>query len=311
MLPFKLVYHDRYDLNLGPHIFPSQKFRLMAEHLRREGIAASSDFLQPTPASDEDILRVHTSDWVQKLKTGRLTATDVMKLEIPYSRELVEAVWLAAGGSILAGQCALRDGFGANLGGGFHHAYPGHGEGFCAIHDVAVAIRRLQADKTIQKAMVIDTDVHHGNGTAAIFRGDATAFTISIHQENNYPAHKPPSSIDLNMMDRADDEEYLGALLPAVQRALDEFRPDIVFYVGGADPYCEDQLGGLSITKKGLMERDREVFEEARRRGIPVATTLAGGYAQHLEDTIRIHVNTILAARDIAEHFPIAAARNA
>ena len=308
MLPFKLVYHDRYDLNLGPHVFPSQKFRLIAEELRREGIAAPGDFLQPAPATDEDILRVHRREWVQKLKTGRLTASDVMKLEIPYSPELVEAVWLAAGGSILAGQSALRDGFGANLGGGFHHAYPGHGEGFCAIHDVAVAIRRLQADNAIRKAMVIDTDVHHGNGTAAIFRDDASVFTISIHQENNYPPYKPPSSIDLNMIDRVDDEEYLAALIPAVQHALDEFRPDIVFYVGGADPYCEDQLGGLSLTKKGLMERDRRVFEEARQRGVPVATTLAGGYARRLEDTIRIHVNTILAARDVAEQFPIAAA---
>jgi acetoin utilization deacetylase AcuC-like enzyme len=308
MLPFKIVYHDRYDLNLGPHVFPSQKFRLIAEQLRREEIAAADDFLRPDPASDEDILRVHTREWVRKLKTGTLTASDVMKLEIPYSPELVQAVWLAAGGSILAGQSALRDGFGANLGGGFHHAYPGHGEGFCAIHDVAVAIRRLQADKAIRKAMVIDTDVHHGNGTAAIFRDDPSVFTLSIHQENNYPADKPPSSIDLNMMDRADDAEYLGALIPVVQHKLDEFQPEIVFYIGGADPYCEDQLGGLSLTKKGLMDRDRKVFEEARRRGIPVATTLAGGYARRVEDTVRIHVNTILAARDVAEQYPAAAA---
>jgi acetoin utilization deacetylase AcuC-like enzyme len=308
MLPFKIVYHDRYDLNLGPHVFPSQKFRLIAEQLRREEIAAADDFLRPDPASDEDILRVHTREWVRKLKTGTLTASDVMKLEIPYSPELVQAVWLAAGGSILAGQSALRDGFGANLGGGFHHAYPGHGEGFCAIHDVAVAIRRLQADKAIRKAMVIDTDVHHGNGTAAIFRDDPSVFTLSIHQENNYPADKPPSSIDLNMMDRADDAEYLGALIPVVQHKLDEFQPEIVFYIGGADPYCEDQLGGLSLTKKGLMDRDRKVFEEARRRNIPVATTLAGGYARRVEDTVRIHVNTILAARDVAEQFPAAAA---
>jgi acetoin utilization deacetylase AcuC-like enzyme len=308
MLPFKIVYHDRYDLNLGPHVFPSQKFRLIAEQLRREEIAAADDFLRPDPASDEDILRVHTREWVRKLKTGTLTASDVMKLEIPYSPELVQAVWLAAGGSILAGQSALRDGFGANLGGGFHHAYPGHGEGFCAIHDVAVAIRRLQADKAIRKAMVIDTDVHHGNGTAAIFRDDPSVFTLSIHQENNYPADKPPSSIDLNMMDRADDAEYLGALIPVVQHKLDEFQPEIVFYIGGADPYCEDQLGGLSLTKKGLMERDRKVFEEARRRNIPVATTLAGGYARRVEDTVRIHVNTILAARDVAEQYPAAAA---
>jgi acetoin utilization deacetylase AcuC-like enzyme len=308
MLPFRLVYHERYDLNLGAHVFPSQKFRLIAEALLAEGIATKADFLRPEPASDEDILRVHTADWVRKLKTGTLTASEVMKLEVPYSPELVEAVWLAAGGTILAGQSAMRDGFGANLGGGFHHAYPGHGEGFCAIHDVAVAIRRLQADKAVRKAMVVDTDVHHGNGTAAIFAGDESVFTISIHQENNYPPHKPPSNIDLNMWDRADDVEYLGELIPVVQKSLDDFRPDIVFYVGGADPFCEDQLGGLSLTKRGLSERDRKVFEEVRRRGIPVATTLAGGYARRVEDTVRIHVNTILAARGVALAFPSASA---
>jgi acetoin utilization deacetylase AcuC-like enzyme len=308
MLPFKLVFHERYDLNLGQHVFPSEKFRLVAELLLKEGIAAKEDFLQPSPAADKDILRVHTADWVRKLKTGTLTASEEMKLEVPYSPELVEAVWLAAGGTILAGQSALRDGFGCNLGGGFHHAYPGHGEGFCAIHDVAVAIRRLQIDGAIRKALVVDTDVHHGNGTAAIFRDDPNVFTLSIHQENNYPAHKPPSTVDLDMWDRADDDEYLGALIPAVRSALDEFRPEIVFYVGGADPYCEDQLGGLSLTKQGLMLRDRKVFEESRKRGVPVATTLAGGYARRVEDTVRIHVNTILAAREVAAVFPSASA---
>jgi acetoin utilization deacetylase AcuC-like enzyme len=306
MLPFKLVYHERYDLNLGPHVFPSQKFRLIQEMLLREGIATEQDFLRPNPASDEDILRVHTPEWVRKLKTGTLTASDVMILEVPYSPELVEAVWLAAGGTILAAQSAIRDGFGSNLGGGFHHAYAGHGEGFCAIHDVAVAIRKLQADGAIKKAIVVDTDVHQGNGTAAIFRNDPTVFTLSIHQENNYPAHKPGSSLDLNMDDRADDDEYLGALIPAVRQALDSFQPDMLFYVGGADPYCEDQLGGLSMTKEGLKQRDRRVFEAARRRSIPVATTLAGGYARRVEDTVRIHVNTILAAREVALAFPSA-----
>jgi acetoin utilization deacetylase AcuC-like enzyme len=304
LLAFKLVYHERYDLNLGPHVFPSQKFRLIYEMLLREGIATQEDFLRPNPATDEDLLRVHTANWVHKLKTGTLTASEVMKLEVPYSKELAEAVWLAAGGTILAGQSALRDGFGSNLSGGFHHAHPGHGEGFCAIHDVAVAIRKLQADGTVKKVMVVDTDVHHGNGTAAIFGNDPTVFTISIHQENNYPAHKPPSSIDLNMADRVDDDEYLGALIPVVQKALDEIQPDILFYVGGADPYCEDQLGGLSLTKDGLKQRDQQVFTEARRRSIPVATALAGGYARRLEDTIRIHVNTILAAHEVAEKYP-------
>src|SRR5260221_875316 len=304
LLPFRLVYHERYDLNLGPHVFPSQKFRLIYEMLLREGIATQDDFLRPNPASDEDLLRVHTADWVHKLKTGTLTASEVMKLEVPYSKELAEAVWLAAGGTILAGHSALRDGFGSNLSGGFHHAYPGHGEGFCAIHDVAVGIRKLQADGAVKKAMVVDTDVHHGNGTAAIFRNDPTVFTLSIHQESNYPAHKPPSSIDLNMADRADDEEYLGVLIPAVQKALDEFRPELLFYVGGADPFSEDQLGGLSLTKKGLKERDRRVFEEARRRGIPVATALAGGYARRVEDTLRNHVITVLAAQEAAGENP-------
>ncbi|GAC1677528.1 MAG: histone deacetylase [Candidatus Acidiferrum sp.] len=300
MLPFKLVYHEGYDLNIGTHVFPSQKFRLIAKQLKDEGIAAEEDFLRPERATDEDLLRVHTQDWVRKLRTGTLTLSEVMKLEVPYSPELAEAFWLAAGGTILAAQNALRDGFGANLGGGFHHAHPGFGEGFCAIHDVAVAIRRMQKDGAIRKAMVVDTDVHHGNGTAAIFAHDASVFTLSIHQENNYPAYKPASSVDLSMDDGTEDDEYLGTLMPAVKRALGEFEPEMVFYVGGADPYCEAQLGGLTLTKAGLKERDRRVFEEARRRGIPVVTTLAGGYARRVEDTVRIHVNTIVAAREVA-----------
>jgi len=304
MLPFKLVYHDGYDLNLGPHVFPSQKFRLIAEKLLAEGIATKEDFVRPEPANDADILRVHTAEWVNKLKNGTLTPSDIMKLEVPYSKELVDAFWLAAGGTIAAAQAALRDGFGCNLGGGFHHAHPGHGEGFCAIHDVAVAIRRMQSDGAIRKAMVVDTDVHHGNGTAAIFGKDDSVFTLSIHQANNYPFHKPASTIDLNMEDGVSDEEYLNALLPAVRRGLQKFPADMVFYVGGADPYREDQLGGLDISMKGLKARDAGIFEEVRKMRIPVVTTLAGGYARRVEDTVQIHVNTILAAREMAEKFP-------
>jgi acetoin utilization deacetylase AcuC-like enzyme len=304
MLPFKLVYHEGYDLHLGPHVFPSQKFRLIAEKLIADGIATNEDFVRPAAASDEDILRVHTADWVRKLKTGTLTRSEEMRLEVPYSPELVEAFWLAAGGTIAAAQSALHDGFACNLGGGFHHAYPAHGEGFCAIHDVAVAIRRMQRDKKIGKAMVVDTDVHHGNGTAAIFSEDPSVFTLSIHQLNNYPAHKPASSLDLNMDDGVGDEEYLGALLPAVRNALDGFKLDMIFYVGGADPYREDQLGGLHLSMSGLQARDRGVFEEARKRKIPVVTTLAGGYARHLADTVQIHVNTVLAAREVVEKLP-------
>ena len=304
MLPFKVVYHPDYDLNLGPHVFPSQKFRLIQSQLLHDGIAVLEDFALPAEATDADLLRVHTQEWIGKLREGTLTASEIMKLEVPYSPELAKAVWLAAGGSILAGQLALRDGFGCNLGGGFHHAFANHGEGFCAIHDVAVAIRRLQADGAIRKAMIVDTDVHHGNGTAHIFRDDESVYTISIHQLNNYPAHKPASNVDLNLEDCVEDDEYLETLMPVVTRSLEEIRPDIVFYVGGADPYCEDQLGGLALTKKGLKERDRRVFEEARRRKVPVATTLAGGYARRVEDTVQIHVNTIVAAREVAGEFP-------
>jgi acetoin utilization deacetylase AcuC-like enzyme len=304
MLPFKLVYHEGYDLNLGAHVFPSQKYRLIFEKVRAERLASAQDFLRPGPASDEDILRVHTAEWVHKLKSGTLSPSEIMMLEVPYSHELVKAFWLAAGGSIAAAQAALHDGFGCNLGGGFHHAYPGHGEGFCAIHDVAVAIRRMQHDGAIRKAMVVDTDVHQGNGTAAIFRNDHSVFTLSIHQENNYPSHKPASSLDLNMEDGVGDEEYLGALLPAVRHSLEQFHPDLLFYVGGADPYREDQLGGLALTMEGLKARDSGVFEQARSRNIPVVTTFAGGYARRVEDTVQIHINTLLAAKDVAEKYP-------
>ncbi len=303
MLPFKVVYHPRYDLNLGAHVFPSQKFRLLYELLLRDKIVAPENIVQPERASDDDLLRVHTQDWVTNLKTGTLTVSEIMKLEVPYSPELAEAVWLAAAGTILAGQLALRDGFASNLSGGFHHAYASHGEGFCALNDVAVAIRRLQSDNAIKKAMVVDTDVHHGNGTAHIFRDDDSVFTLSIHQQNNYPAHKPPSNLDLPLDDGVEDEEYLSTLLPAVEKSLDEFHPDILFYVGGADPFCEDQLGGLRLTKSGLKARDRGVFQLARSRNIPVATTLAGGYARRVEDTVRIHANTILAASEVANGF--------
>ncbi len=304
MLPFKLIYHERYDLNLGAHVFPSQKFRLIENKLRKDGLADPEDFLRPEPALDVDILRVHTEEWVSKLKAGTLSLSDVMKLEVPYSVELVNAFWLAAGGTVLAAQSALKDGFGCNIGGGFHHAHPNHGEGFCAIHDVAVAIRRLQADRAIRKAMVVDTDVHHGNGTAAIFAKDDSVFTISIHQLNNYPAYKPPSNVDLDLVDGLGDEKYLATLMPAVRASLDDFQPEILFYVGGADPYREDQLGGLLLSLEGLAARDAGVLEEARKRNIPVVTVLAGGYARRVEDTVQIHVNTILAARDISAKYP-------
>jgi acetoin utilization deacetylase AcuC-like enzyme len=300
MLPFKVIYHPQYDLDLGTHVFPSEKFRLIRDALLADGIAEASDFLQPEPAPDEDILRVHTPAYVNKLQTDSLTLSERMKLEIPLSESTRMGFWLAAGGTTLAGRKALEDGFAANLSGGFHHAYPGHGEGFCMIHDVGVAIRSLQAAGKIRTAMTVDTDVHHGNGTAAIFADDDSVFTLSIHQENNYPMPKPPSDEDIGLEDGTRDLEYLDALEKGFLQALQKMTPDLIFYVGGADPYCEDQLGGLALTIEGLQKRDRLVFQHARERGIPVASTLAGGYARRVADTVRIHVNTIVAARDIA-----------
>ncbi|MGH9680481.1 MAG: histone deacetylase family protein [Candidatus Acidiferrales bacterium] len=300
MLPFKLIYHPEYDLDLGPHVFPSKKFKMIHDALIEEGIAEASDFVQPEPAPDEDVLRVHTESWVGKLKADSLTLSERMKLEIPVSPATVKAFWLAAGGSTLAGRNALRDGFSANLSGGFHPAYPGHGEGFCMLHDVAIAIRSLQASRAIRTAMVVDTDVHQGNGTAAIFGDDETVFTLSIHQENNYPLPKPPSDEDIGLPDGTRDLEYNDALEEGLLHSLKKMTPDIIFYVGGADPYREDQLGGLALTLEGLQRRDRLVFEHARRRGVPVASVLAGGYARRVADTVRIHVNTVIAARDVA-----------
>ncbi|MBZ5618330.1 MAG: histone deacetylase [Acidobacteriia bacterium] len=299
-LPFRLVYSELYDLHLGEHVFPSKKYRWLHDRLIRTRFAAPEDFIEPSAATDDDLRLVHDPEWVAKLRSGTLTYQDILRLEIPYSRQMVEAFWLAAGGTILAARLARESGVGFNIGGGFHHAFPGHGEGFCAINDIAVAIRRLQRDGTIRRAMVVDCDVHHGNGTAAVFAGDPSVFTLSIHQYNNYPSEKPPSSLDIHLADGIGDGEYLHRLGNGYRAALTMFQPELVIYVAGADPYFEDQLGGLSLTFDGLKERDRLVIWTALTHRIPVAIVLAGGYAQSVEDTITIHANTAAVAKEIA-----------
>jgi acetoin utilization deacetylase AcuC-like enzyme len=298
MLPFKLIYSEKYDLNLGDHVFPSAKYRLIHDNLLADGTATACDFLEPAPAPDADILLVHSALWVHKLLTGTCTYYDIQRMEIPYSREMVEAVWLSAGGSTLAARRSLADGAAFNIGGGFHHAFPDYGEGFCVIHDVAVAIRALQRDGAIERTLVIDCDVHQGNGTAAIFAADESVFTVSLHQENNYPSPKPPSNIDLNLADGVGDEEYLGHLRGALDRSFAAGDYNLMCYVAGADPYCQDNLGGLKLTLDGLKRRDAMVFESARRHNVPVMVTLAGGYAKRVEDTVQIHVNTVLALKE-------------
>ena len=326
MLPFKLVYSDDYYLPIGSHVFPAEKYERIHDRLLASGIAEPADFVTPHPASDEDVLLVHTPQYVEKLKTGTLSAREQMELEVPFSPALVKAFWLAAGGSILAADHALNDGVGISIGGGFHHAFPDHGEGFCMIHDVAIAIRRTQRDGKIRTAMTVDCDVHQGNGTAAIFSGTRTTseplpsvpasaltpdktkmrgghtgdvFTISLHQENNYPAWKPPSSIDVNLPDKIGDDDYLAWLDNALSSGLRQFDPELLCYIAGADPYREDQLGGLSLTMDGLKKRDELVFRVAKAHGIPVMVTLAGGYARNVEDTVTIHCDTVIAATEV------------
>ena len=326
MLPFKLIYSDGYYLPIGAHVFPAEKYQRIHDRLLETGVAAANDFLEPQPATDQDILLVHTAEYVHKLKTGTLSSREQLELEVPFSPELVRAFWLAAGGSILAAQQALIDRASVNIGGGFHHAFPGHGEGFCMIHDVAVAIRRLQRDGKIRTAMTVDCDVHQGNGTAAIFAGKRAqgdplpsasgspvatqgvrrrnanvgdVFTISLHQHNNYPAAKPPSSIDVDLPDGIGDDDYLAWLDNALSSGLRQFEPDLLCYIAGADPYREDQLGGLSLTIEGLKKRDELVFRVARAKGIPVMVTFAGGYAERVEDTVTIHCNTVIAAKEL------------
>jgi acetoin utilization deacetylase AcuC-like enzyme len=300
----RVIYSDQYDLNLGDHVFPSSKYRLVKEKLLEEGVIKREDIVEPPAATDEDVALVHDRNYIWKLKNGKLSYVEILRMEVPYSPELVKAVWLSAGGSILAGRMALEVGVGVNIGGGFHHAFPDHGEGFCVIHDVAIAIRRLQKDKLIERAMTVDCDVHQGNGTAAIFGGDHTVFTVSIHQENNYPYPKPPSNIDVNLPNGVQDTEYLAVLEDTLDQALAEFNPQILFYVAGADPYREDQLGGLKLTMQGLEFRDRMVFKKMREKNIPVVVTFAGGYARHVADTVRIHSTTVKIAAEFANSVP-------
>jgi acetoin utilization deacetylase AcuC-like enzyme len=326
MLPFKLIYSDGYYLPIGEHVFPAEKYRRIRDRLLASEVAEASDFLEPQPASDDDILLVHTPEYVDKLETGTLSSREELELEVPYSHELVEAFWLAAGGSTLAARQALADGVCVNIGGGFHHAFPDHGEGFCMIHDVAVAIRRLQRDGVIRTAMTVDCDVHQGNGTAAIFSGKRAprdplpsasgspvatqgirrrnpnagdVFTISLHQHNNYPMWKPPSSIDVDLPDGTEDDDYLAWLDNALSSGLRQSEPDLLCYLAGADPYREDQLGGLSLTIEGLKKRDELLFRVARARNLPVMVTFAGGYARKLEDTVTIHCNTVISAKEV------------
>jgi acetoin utilization deacetylase AcuC-like enzyme len=301
--PFPFVYSDEYWMhNLKNHVFPIEKYRLIYEKLLSMG-ARKEDFLHPEPATEEDVLLVHTPKYIKKLKSGKLSHAEVLNLELPYSVELFDFALLYVGGTILASEQALEKGVAVHIGGGFHHAFSDHGEGFCVLNDVAVAVEKLKIEGRIRKALIVDVDVHQGNGTAAIFAGKDYVFTFSIHQMDLYPADKPNSNLDVGLWSGDGDEKYLSSLKDHFPRLYQEFQPDLVVYLAGADPYEKDQLGGLNLSQEGLMERGTIIIGEARKRKIPVVICLAGGYAFDVQDTVAIHINTVRVARKVQSRY--------
>jgi acetoin utilization deacetylase AcuC-like enzyme len=302
IFPFRFVYSDNYWADLGEHVFPVVKYKLIYEALVRRG-ANKENFLSPQLASEEDLLLVHTKKYLKKLKTGDLSHSEIMALELPYSAELLEFALLFVGGTILTAEKALEDGLAVHIGGGFHHAFPDHGEGFCVLNDVAVALEKMKKEGKAERIMMVDCDLHQGNGNAFIFAKKDYAFTFSLHQMDNYPAHKPSSSVDVGLWTGDGDKEYLSKLHSNFPRLYQDFQPDLIFYLAGADPYEKDQLGGLKLTMEGLRERDRTVIEEARKLRIPVAILFAGGYAFQVKDTVSIHLNTVKVAQSIQRKY--------
>jgi acetoin utilization deacetylase AcuC-like enzyme len=287
-----VVYSPRYHIDIGLHVFPTLKYQLLADRI------APYPFVEPTPADWDDLALVHTQDYLEKARSGTFTAAELAQLELPWSVEVVEGFRLMTGGTLVAAQRVISgaEPTAFHVGGGFHHAFPNHGEGFCLFNDVAVAIRVLLRDRLITRAAIIDLDVHHGNGTALIFENEPNVFTFSMHQQNNYPVFKPRGSLDLGLDDGLGDSSYLKRLAPALEQVF-AHRPEIVFYLAGADPYRDDQLGGLHLSKAGLRERDRTVLRACAVRGLPVVVVLAGGYARDVEDTIDIHYATFEESR--------------
>lgn len=301
--PFKFIYSDKYWMhNMKNHVFPVEKYRLIYEKLLMMG-AGKEDFLSPHSASVEDVLLVHTSKYIKKLRAGKLSYSDVMSLELPYSPELFEFALMYVGGTIVAAEQALKEGLAVHIGGGFHHAFADHGEGFCVLNDVAVAVEKLKKEGKVDKVMVVDADVHQGNGTAAILSKKDYVFTFSIHQMDIYPAEKPRSRLDVGLWTGDGDEKYLSALNAHFPRLYEEFHPDLVIYLAGADPFEKDKLGSLKLTKEGLMERGKLIIGEARSRKIPLVVLLAGGYAHDVQDTVAVHLNTIKVARKMQRKY--------
>jgi acetoin utilization deacetylase AcuC-like enzyme len=294
---FPLVWSPRYEVDIGPHVFPTAKYRLVRNALISRGVITEEDGVHPDPVSWEDLVVVHSPDYLEKIRAGTLSRVEEMTLELPFTTELRDASLLCCGGTLLTAERALEEGVAAHLGGGFHHAFRDHGEGFCLLNDVAFAVAAILNRGGVERCAVVDLDVHQGNGTASIFATDRRVFTFSMHQERNYPFPKTRSDLDLGLPDGLGDETYLSALQRALQKVQDQHEPELVVYLAGADPFVEDQLGGLSLTRKGLEARDRMVLDWCEEWEKSVAVVLAGGYARREEDTVAIHSRTVEAAK--------------
>jgi acetoin utilization deacetylase AcuC-like enzyme len=305
MSDFRIFYSPYYYADIGEnHVFPIKKFELARDKLLGEGTLQSSEIFEPEPAEVEDILLVHTENYISRLRGGTLTEKEIRKLGLPWSKSLVRRSFLAVSGTINAARHALKNGIASNLAGGTHHAFPNRGEGFCVLNDVAVAVKVLKRDKLAKRFLIVDCDVHQGNGTAFIFKDDETVFTFSIHGAKNYPLFKEISNLDIELSDKTSDDEYLETLNEALPRVF-LHNPDIVFYLGGADPFEKDKLGRLNLTMNGLMKRDEAILGFAKEREVPIVTVMSGGYAQDINDTVEIHCNTIRAVKKVFANFQI------
>lgn len=299
MNSYRIFYSPYYYADIGEnHVFPIKKFELVRDKLLAEGTLQTSEIIEPQPASIEDVLLVHTEDYISRLRNGTLTTKEVRRLGLPWSEALVRRSFLATSGTINAAKHALESGVSSNLAGGTHHSFPDRGEGFCVLNDVAVAIRVLQKENLAERFLIVDCDVHQGNGTAFIFESDKSVFTFSMHGAKNYPLFKENSTLDIELPDKTGDAEFLETLNEALPRIF-LHDPDIVFYLGGADPFEKDKLGRLGLTIEGLRRRDETVLTFARERDVPIVTTMSGGYAADIEDTVEIHSNTIRAVKKV------------
>jgi acetoin utilization deacetylase AcuC-like enzyme len=299
----RVYYSDPFPLPLPDgHRFPIEKYIRLRERIQSDQIHNQIHLSIPEPATDEQLLRVHTPEYLDKVKTGNLSEKEIRRIGFPWTPQLVERSRRSVGGTIAACRSAVRETTAFNMAGGTHHAYPDHGEGFCVFNDCAVAARVVQAEGLARQVIILDCDVHQGNGTAAVFAADQSVFTFSIHGEGNFPFHKEASDLDIGLEDGSGDEAFLEALSFGLQRSLELAKSDLAIYLAGADPFTGDRLGRLSLSKAGLADRDRLVFEACQQAGLPVATVLSGGYSRDINDAVDIHFETVRLAAGYSQN---------